>query len=523
VVPNAAFETLWMLAAGMLVVLIGDVILRTLRAYFVDLASRRVDVELSARIMEQALGMRMEHRPASVGSFAVNMRSFETLRDFIASATVTSIVDLPFAVLFFGVIAWIAWPILVPVLGGIFVLVTFALIMRPRLQRLTERTYEAGAMRNATLIESLIGVETLKSMGAESIMQRKWEDATRFLAGIGVRSRLASSSVTHATMWCQQAITVCVIITGVYLISGGALTMGGLIACTMLAGRSVAPFGQLAGLITSYHNARISLTTLDNLFETPTEHRQDGAFVSRESFAGQIEFKEVSFAYPGADVQSLRNVSFTVKAGEHVAILGRVGSGKSTLTKLAMGLFQPTEGAVLVDGIDLRQLDPREYRAAIGYVPQDVTLFKGTLRQNLTLAHRNLTDEALVRATERAALSDFVNRNPHGFDMPISERGDSVSGGQRRCIALARALVHEPSMLLMDEPTGSMDNSTEKVVIENLKTFSEGRTLLVVTHRNSLLELVDRIIVIDGGRIVADGPRDGVIAALQQGRIGKAQ
>jgi len=523
VVPNAAFETLWMLAAGMLVVLIGDVILRTLRAYFVDLASRRVDIELSARIMEQALGMRMEHRPASVGSFAVNMRSFETLRDFIASATVTSIVDLPFAVLFFGVIAWIAWPILVPVLIGIALLVTFALIMRPRLQRLTERSYEAGAMRNATLIESLTGVETLKSMGAESIMQRKWEDTTRYLAGIGVRSRLSSSSVTHATMWCQQAITVSVIITGVYLISGGNLTMGGLIASTMLAGRSVAPFGQLAGLITSYHNARISLTSLDALFETPTEHRQDGAFVSREHFSGQIEFKEVSFAYPGSETQSLRNVSFTVKPGEHVAILGRVGSGKSTLQKLGMGLYQPTEGAVLIDGIDLRQLEPREYRAAVGYVPQDVTLFKGTLRDNFALAHRGLTDEALVKAAERSALADFVNRHPQGFDMAISERGDSVSGGQRRCIAMARALVHEPGILLMDEPTGSMDNSTEKTVIENLRSFAEGRTLIVVTHRNSLLTLVDRIIVMDGGRIVADGPRDSVIAALQQGRIGKAQ
>lgn len=523
VVPNAAFETLWVLAAGMFVVLLGDVTLRTLRSYFIDLASRRVDVDLSAKIMEQALGMRLEHRPASVGSFAVNLRSFETLRDFIASATINSVIDLPFALLFFAVVGWIAWPVLVPVLGGIGLLVGFALFMRPRLQRLTESSYAAGAMRNATLIESLTGLETLKAMGAESVMQRKWEDSTRFLAGIGVRSRLAASSVTQATVWCQQLISICVIITGVYLIAAGELTMGGLIACTMLAGRSVAPFGQLAGLITQYHSARIALSTLDAMFDTPVDHRKGEAFVSRERFEGAIEFKDVVFSYPASDTRSLRGVSFRVKPGEHVAILGRVGSGKSTLEKLAMGLYQPTQGEVLIDGIDLRQLDPREYRQAIGYVAQDVTLFHGSLRDNLSLAHRGLTDAALLTAVERAGLSDFVNRHPKGFDMTISERGDSVSGGQRRCIGLARALVHEPSILLLDEPTGSMDNSTEKTVIENLRTFIEGRTMVVVTHRNALLELVDRIIVIDAGRVVADGPRDSVVAALQQGRIGKAQ
>lgn len=523
VVPNAAFETLWVLAVGMLVILIGDVALRTLRNYFIDLASRRVDIDLSARIMEQALGMRMEHRPASVGSFAVNLRSFETLRDFIASATINSVIDLPFALLFFAVIGWIAWPVLIPLLIGIFLLIGFALLMRPRLQRLTESAYQAGAMRNATLIESLTGLETLKAMGAESVMQRKWEDSTRFLAGVGVRSKLTSSSVVQATAFCQQAITVCVIITGVYLISAGEMTMGGLIACTMLAGRSVAPFGQLAGLITQYHNARIALSSLDDMFESPVDHRKDGAYLSRESFAGGVELKDVAFSYPSAETVSLRGVSFAVKPGEHVAILGRVGSGKSTLQKLAMGLYRPTEGEVLIDGIDLRQLDPREYRQSVGYVPQDITLFHGTLRDNLSLAHRGLSDVALVRAVERAGLAEFVNRHPSGFDMQISERGDSVSGGQRRCIGLARALVHEPDILLLDEPTGSMDNSTEKVVIESLKAYIEGRTMVVVTHRNALLELVDRIIVVDAGRIVADGPRDSVVAALQQGRIGKAQ
>ena len=404
---------------------------------------------------------------------------------------------------------------------GVAAILTFALYRRPKLQRLTETTYQAGAQRNATLIESLTGMDTLKALNAESVMQRKWEQTTRFLAGVGVDLRLATLSVTHFTMFCQQLVSVLVIVVGVLLISEGALTMGGLIAATMLAGRSIQPFGQVAGLITQAHNAKIALTSLDDLFDTPIEQREGGAFVSREQFRGDIAFNNVSFSYPNSETPSLSGVSFRIKAGEHVAILGRVGSGKSTLTKLALGLYEPTEGAVLIDGIDLRQLDPGEYRSAVGYLPQDVTLFHGSLRDNLTLAHRGIEDEALVEAAQRAALTDFVNRHPRGFDMPISERGDSVSGGQRRCIALARALVHRPGVLLFDEPTGSMDNSTEAMVKKELLDYLPGRTLVVVTHRTSLLDLVDRIIVVDGGKIVADGAKEAVLSALQQGKIGK--
>ena len=523
VVPNAAFDTLWVLATGVVIVLVADMVLKSMRGHFLDLASRRVDVELSAKIMERTLGMRLEYRPASVGSFAVNLRSFETLRDFITSTTITTIVDLPFSVLFLAVIAWIAWPLLIPVLLGVAAILVYALFARGRLQRLTESTYQAGAQRNATLIESLTGLDTLKALGAESVMQRKWEETTRFLAGVGVDLRLATLSVTHFTMFAQQLVTVGVIIVGVFLISEGQLTMGGLIAGSMLSRRAMQPFGQVAGLITQAHNARMALDTLNGLFEMPAERRDGGAFVSRDSFRGDVTFNNVSFAYPGSETASVSGISFSIKAGEHVAIVGRVGSGKSTLTKLAMGLYEPTEGAVLIDGIDLRQLDPAEYRNAVGYVPQDVTLFHGTLRENLTLAHRGIEDSSLVRAAQQAALIDFVNRHPRGFDMPISERGDSVSGGQRRCIALARSLVHTPGILFFDEPTGSMDNTTEAVIKKELTAYLPGRTLLLVTHRNALLELVDRIIVVDGGRIVADGARETVLDALKQGKIGRAR
>lgn len=523
VVPNYAVETLWMLAAGVILVLLADITLRTMRGYFIDLASRRVDTQLSARIMERVLGARLEHRPVSVGSYAVNLRSFETVRDFITSASITTLIDVPFAVIFLAVIAWIALPMLLPLAVGMLVVLGYATLTQGKLRELSETTYRASAQRNSTLIESLVGLDTIKAMGAESRMQRKWEESTDFLARVGVQLRLVSNSTINLTQWAQQMVTLFVIVIGVYLISAGELSLGGLIACSMLSGRALAPFGQVAGLISSYHNAEISLKSLDEVMAKPMERPEGAQFLSRETFRGEIEFRHVSFNYPGSEMASLSDVSFRIRPGERVAILGRVGSGKSTLQKLAMGLYQPSDGAVLVDGIDLRQLDPGELRAGMGYVPQDVTLFYGSLRDNLTLSQRNVSDPDLVRAAEIANLSDFINRHPRGFDMLVGERGESLSGGQRKCVALARAVVHNPPILLMDEPTGSMDHSTESAVKQQLQDYVKGRTWLVVTHRNSLLEMVDRILVVDNGKLVADGPRDSVIQALQQGRIGSAK
>jgi len=274
--------------------------------------------------------------------------------------------------------------------------------------------------------------------------------------------------------------------------------------------------------LAQFQNAEVAMKSLDALFATPSEYKDEKAFISRDSFQGSFEFKNVSFEYPSAGINSLNQTSFKLKAGEHIAVLGRVGSGKSTIAKLALGLFEATDGEIRVDGVDIRQLDPREYRGAVGYIPQDVTLFTGSLRDNIALARPSVTDAQLIKAVERAGIADWVNRHPLGFDMPISERGDSVSGGQRKCIAVARALVTEPSILIMDEPTGGTDQSTERAIIENLKTYIEGRTLIVVTHRNSLLALADRILVVDSGKVVADGKRDAVIAALREGKIGRA-
>ena len=522
VVPNHAIETLWMLAVGVGILLIADLVLRTMRGYFLDQASSRVDVRLSAYIMERVLGLRLENRPLSAGSFASNLRSFETIRDFITSATVTAFIDVPFALIFLVVIGWISWPLILPIVFGMLLVLAYAFTVHSRMHELSETTYRASAMRNATLVESLVGLEAIKALGAESVMQRKWELSANFLSRVGAQLRLLSASTINVATWAQQLVNIAVIVLGVYLISDGNLTLGGLIACSMLSSRAMAPIGQVAGLLTQYHNAATALKSLDGILQQPVERPADSNFVTRQHFNGDIEFKDVDFSYPEQSQTALRNVSLKIRAGEHVAILGRVGSGKTTLEKLILGLYRPTSGAVLVDGIDLRQLDPAELRRNIGYVPQDVTLFYGSLRDNLTISSTTADDAAVLRAAQVGGIIEFVNNHPKGFDMTVGERGESLSGGQRQAVAIARAAINDPPILIMDEPTGSMDHSSEEEIKQQLGTFAAGKTMIVVTHRTSLLDLVERIIVIDAGKIVADGPKAQVVEALRQGRIGKA-
>lgn len=523
VVPNQAMETLWLLALGMVLVLFADLALRTMRGYFIDLASSRVDIDLSARIMERVLGIRLENRPASAGSFAANLRSFETVRDFIASSTVTALIDLPFALLFLIVIAWIDWPMVFPGLAGMALVITYSLVVQGKMHDLAETTYRAGAMRNAGLVETLVGLETLKALGAEGIMQRKWERSAAFLSRVSTQLRLLAASTINSTLWIQQFVTIALIVIGAYRIGLGELTLGGLIACTMLVSRVMAPLSQMAGLMTNYHNAVTSLTSLDQIMAQEVERPEDANFVSRSHFTGEIEFRDVSFSYPADEGNALKNVSFHIRPGEHVALLGRVGSGKTTLQKLILGLYRPSSGAILIDGVDSRQLDPAELRRSIGYVPQDVTLFYGSLRDNIVMASPQVDDAALLAASKVSGISEFVDSHPRGFDMVVGERGESLSGGQRQGVAIARGVVNDPPILLLDEPTGSMDFSSEENIKARLREFAVNKTMLVITHRTSLFDLVDRIIVVDSGKIVADGPKAQVIDALRQGRIERSK
>ncbi|MEY4753938.1 MAG: hypothetical protein RJA44_1613 [Pseudomonadota bacterium] len=525
VVPNHAVETLWVLALGLLLTLGADFYIRLLRSHFLDEASARIDVQLSATLMERVLGLRLEKRPASVGSFASNLRGFEQVRDFIASSTVTALIDLPFALIFIGVMAWISPWLVLPVLLAFVLVLVVGFVLQHRLHELAETTYQAGAQRNATLVEALTGLETIKTQAAESAIQARWERTNQFLAAAQVRMRAISAKANYGTSTLGQMVSLSIILIGVHLISQRELTMGALIACTTLASRALAPAGQIVGLLMQYQSARTALESLDKTMALPVERENsegEQTFLHRRELKGEIEFRNVRFAYPNRKDNALENISLRIQPGERVALIGRVGSGKTTLQKLMLGLYQPTDGAVLLDGIDLRQLDPADVRRNIGYVSQDVTLFYGTLRENIAFGMPYADEQAILAAAETAGLLEFVNRHPAGFDMPVGERGELLSGGQRQSVGIARALLHNAPLLLLDEPTSAMDFSTEAQITRRIGEFAQSRTVVLVTHRTSMLALVNRVIVIDGGRVVADGPRDRIMEALQSGRIARA-
>ena len=522
VVPNHATDTLWMLAAGIVLVMCADAALRMMRGWFIDMAASRTDITLSATIMERVLGMKMTERPASIGSFASGLQAFESVRSFIGSATVVGFIDLPFVLLFTLVMGLISWPLVIPILIGIVLVLLYTAGVQHKMHQLSEQSMQASAQRNAVLVESLVGLETLKTLGAEGRMQSLWEKSTLLLSRTSVKMRMLSGSVTAGTLWIQQAVAVAIIILGVYLIIDGQLSQGALIAAYMLSSRVMAPVGQAAALLMQYHQAATALETLEAVMQKPVERPQGTSWISRPRLQGEIEFNEVSFRYPNDERDILRSVSFNINPGEHVAILGRNGSGKTTLEKLVAGLYSPTQGAVLIDGIDARQLDPAELRRNIGYVSQDVNLFFGSLRDNIVMGAPQVDDVRVLEAVRLSGLAEFVQTHPAGLAMPVGERGELLSGGQRQGVTIARAMLNDPSILLFDEPTGAMDHASEELFKRNIREYAPGKTLVVITHRTSLLELVDRIIVIDAGKIVADGSKDQVVEALRQGRIGRA-
>ncbi|MCU7892275.1 MAG: type I secretion system permease/ATPase [Candidatus Thiodiazotropha sp. (ex Ustalcina ferruginea)] len=518
VVPNNAIETLWVLAIGVMIVYTFDVVMRTLRGYFIDIAGKKSDILLSASLFERVLGIKMSARPPSVGSFANNLREFESIRDFITSATVVTLVDLPFVVLFLLVVWLVGGPLVIVPAVCIPLVIIYGLLIQSPLRRSVEATYRVSAQKGATLIESLTAVETIKHLGAESIVQRKWEQLTGHIAKWGVRSRLLSASVTNVAIFFQQVAQVGIVVLGVYLISEGEISMGALIAGVILVGRAMAPMAQVANLTVRYYQAKTALDSLNSIMELPIERPEGKMFVSRERFQGDIELDDITFAYPGEEKVALNHVSLHVSWGEKVAIIGKVGSGKTTIEKLIQGLYDPDSGAVCIDGTDLRQIDPADLRRSIGYVPQDIMLFYGSVRENIVLGAPYADDNDILKVAEIAGVTEFVNQHPHGFDMQVGERGEHLSGGQRQAIAIARALLLDPPVLLLDEPSNSMDNSTEAMLKRKLADYAKEKTLILVTHRTSLLDLVDRLIVIDAGRVIADGPKEQVIEALKQSK-----
>ena len=519
VVPNHALETLWVLAIGISIIYAFDFLMKSLRGYFIDVAGKRSDIILSATIFEKILGIKMAARPASVGAFASSLHDFESFRDFLTSATLTTLVDLPFLFIFLTVIYMLAGNIAFIPLAVLPLAIIGGVIAQAPLKKIITEVSQFSSQKGALLHESLVNLDSIKSNGAEGQTQRKWEENIGQIARLGLKSRLYSTSAINFSSFLQQMATVAVVIAGVYKISEGELTMGALIACTLLTGRALAPVTQVASLLTRYHQARTSLATLNEMMALPVEREPGKKFLHRPTFKGGIEFKNVSFSYPGQPVKALDNISFSLKAGERVGIIGRIASGKSTLEKLILGFYDPDDGSILIDGTDIRQLDPSELRRQIGYVPQDISLTYGSVKDNITLGSPFADDSAILHAAEVSGVTKFINHHPDGFDLAVGERGLSLSGGQRQSVAVARALLLNPSIFIMDEPTNSMDNSTEEGFKQRFSKKLDSQTLILVTHRASLLTLVDRLIVMDGSKIVADGPKESVLSALKQGHI----
>ncbi|WP_439888931.1 type I secretion system permease/ATPase [Pseudomonas sp. MBLB4123] len=522
VVPNQATATLWVLVIGLFIGTGFELLLRVLRAHLLDSAGKKTDVVLSATLFERISGMAMKARPATVGGFAQSIHDFQGLREFLTAVTLTSLIDLPFALLMITVI-WLigGWLVVIPLLA--FPLTAlFALIIQSRLRDTVQRSLVLASQRQALLIETLGGLETLKAFGAESERQHEWEKIHGAVTRLDSHARFLSALATNGTLFLQQLSGMSIIVAGVYSIIAGDLSVGALVACYMLGSRVLAPLGQIAGLITRYQQARLTMTSTDALMALPQERQAKQRPLERTQLKGELDIRQVTFRYPNQSAPALANVSLRMAAGERIGIIGRSGSGKSTLARLLMALYTPEEGQILLDNLDLRQLDVADLRHQIGYVAHDLPLLAGSLRDNLTLGARYVSDARMLEVAELTGVSDLARQHPQGFDRPVGERGQLLSGGQRQAVLLARAILLDPPILLLDEPTSAMDNSSEEILRNRLHTWAQGKTLLLITHRASMLNLVDRLVVLDNGHIVADGPKESVIEALRKGRVGPA-
>lgn len=517
VVPNNAIETLWVFAIGVSIVYIIDTFLKFTRTYLLESAAKKSDVIMSSIIFEKVLDLKMAHHPTSVGSFASNLKDFDNIRSFLTNATMAAIIDLPFAVIFLAVIWYIGGFIVFIPMITMFLIIAYALIIKNPLRKSIESTHEASAKKSSILIESLNNIETLKTLGTLGQAQWKWEESTGEIATKSSGSRLLSASIPTITQLLIQLNTVMIIVYGVYLIQEFELSMGGLIAIVILTGRTLAPMGQVAALLTNYENTKTSYDTLNEIISKPSERPHGKKFVQKPDFTGHIEFVDVIFTYPGAELPALKNVSFTIDAGEHVAIIGRIGSGKSTIQKLLLGLYEPDSGQILIDGIDINQIDPADLRKNMNYVSQDVMLFRGTVKDNIMYRATHASETDIIKAARISGTAEFIKKHPKGYEMPIGERGQGLSGGQRQSIGIARAFLLDSPIMLMDEPSNAMDQISEARLLDNLEKNLEDKTSILVTQKMTLLKIVDRVIVMNEGRVFIDSPKEEALLKLQGG------
>ncbi|WP_084267214.1 type I secretion system permease/ATPase [Azohydromonas lata] len=518
VIPTQAFVTMWALAAVSLLALTFDTAARQLRSHLIDLAGKRADLLVGSALFRQTLEVRMEHRPASAGACAHQMAQIELVREFTASATLSALSDLPFVLLFTamifataGALGWVM-VVAIPLVLGI------AALMQSALRRTMRDNLKHQADLHALQVEALEGLEDLKAVGAAGRFVQRHDQATAAVAETALRSRRLASWTTNLSSMAQQLVTLAMLIWGVYLIAAGQLSAGALIGGIMYAGRAIAPLSMVVALATRYQSARAALQSLDGLMALPTERGAGAPPLPPMALSGRIGLRDVQFSYPptgqAPPPQVLKGMNLRFEPGERVAVIGRIGSGKSTVLRIMAGLYEPTQGRVEVDGIDLRQLDRADFRSQVGFVSQEPRLFTGSLRENVVLGRPGIDAAALTEVARLTGLDRLVDTHPQGWELQVGEMGALLSGGQRQLVALARCLVTRPRILLMDEPTSSMDAQSELAFLRQLTAAAGDRTLVMVTHRPAVLELAQRLVVIDAGQVLLDGPKALVLAAL---------
>jgi ATP-binding cassette subfamily C protein LapB len=515
VIPNGALVTLWTLAIGVAIALVLDLALRTLRTGVLESLALRIDLKVASALFEQAMAARTTSRSAGAAGIANTIRDFEQVRDFFGSASFVALIDLAFIGVFIAVLFYVVGPLAWVPLLAIPIVLILALVAQVPLGRSAAQAQQLATKRHVVLVESLLGIEAVKSLNAEPVMQREWETAIAAASRISGRTRFWSGLATNGTQLVQQGVSVVVIVWGVYLVSEGRISVGALIAANILAGRALAPLAAISQTIFRAQYAIRAMGALETLMDLPRE-RGDAVQSDLRVGRGAIEFRDVTFRYAGAEHPAVDGLSLEIRPGETVALLGRVGSGKTTVGKLLNGLLASDSGNILIDGHAIAQFDPAELREGVGYLTQDSELFTGTLRENMTIGRPSATDEEIRQALHLSGMDTFVAANPAGLDLFIGEKGNRLSGGQRQGVALARLLLRKPRILFLDEPTNAMDQQMETAFIQRIDALkAEMSTLILCTHRMSLAATAARFVVLDRGRKVLDGPKEEVMNTLR--------